>query len=131
MGIAVAVIFANALIAMADPAASCNDLVGTYAEPREPARAILVVAYTNSQFSVTDASGKKTIVEVKQTEEGLVFVEDPRDRNVFRLSASAKPGVFVFEYLGKHKQGSPLPEGPGEKRELVRIQRTQSITETK
>jgi hypothetical protein len=129
--ITLAVFAANAFIAMADPAASCNDLVGTYAEPREPGKAILVVAYTNNEFSVMDATGKKTIVEVKQTEGGLVFVENPRARNVFRLSTSAKPGVYVFEYLGKHKQGSPLPEGPGEKREVVRTQLTQTSTDKK
>ena len=126
-----AAFLAGTLLSIADPTNTCAKLVGTYAEPREPEKPILVVAYTNNQFSVTDVTGKKTIVEVKQTEGGLVFVEDPRDRNVFRLSASAKPGVYVFEYLGKHKQGSPLPEGPGEKREVVRIQLTQTSTDKK
>jgi hypothetical protein len=109
-------------ICTADPVAACTNLVGTYAEPREPERPLLTIAFTNGEFAASDDPRKKTIVSVTPTEKGLVLVEDPRERNVFRLSRSEKPDVYVFEYLGKSKEDKPLPEGPGYKKEMIRVQ---------
>jgi hypothetical protein len=117
-----ATLLAGSLISMADPIAACTNLVGTYAEPKAPEKPLLTVAFTNGQFTVADATGNKTIMSTTPTEKGLVFVEDPRDRNVFRLSSSAKPGVYLFEYLGDQKDGVPLPEKPARSREMVRVQ---------
>jgi len=109
-------------VCVAGPVAVCINLVGSYAEPKSPEKPLLTVAFTKGQFTVTDATGNKTIVSTTPTEKGLVFVEDPRDRNVFRLSSSGKPGVYLFEYLGDQKDGAPLPEKPASSREMVRVQ---------
>jgi len=111
----------GAWAAGADATNACLNLVGTYAEPGAPAKPVLTIIFTNGQFAATDASGKKTIVSATPTARGLVMVEDPKDRNVFRLAATAKPGVFFFEYLGHHKAGQPLPEEALSRREVVRV----------
>ena len=129
--IAGAVVLAGALISRADPTAACTNLVGTYAEPRSPEKPLLTVSFANGQFAVADNTGKKQFVSATPTAQGLVIVEDPRDRNVFRLSAAPKPGVYLFEHFGRNKDGAPLPEKPKRARELVRVQPAQNNAENK
>ena len=124
--VAVVVTLIGVSVGNADPVAACTNLVGTYAALETPDRPILTVTLTNGQFSVIDSDGRKTIVEVTPTEKGLVFVENPRNRHVFRLSSSTNLNMYVFERLGRHSEGSPLPEGPGQKLDIVRVQQAQT-----
>ena len=118
----VAVTITGLSVSNADPVSTCTNLVGTYAELETPDRPLLTVSFTNAQFSVIDNAGRKTIVDIVPTEKGLVFVENPRNRHVFRLSSSTNANAYVFERLGKHREGTPLPEGPGHKTDMVRVQ---------
>ena len=109
------------LLSAANPTNTCMKLVGTYADPQRPEKLEMTVVFTNGQFVVTDLEGHKETVTATPTEHGLVFVEDPRDRNVFRISPSTKPGVFLFEHLGKHRVGTPLPERADWAKEMIRV----------
>jgi hypothetical protein len=124
--VAVVVTLIGVSVGNADPVAACTNLVGTYAELETPDSPILTVTLTNGQFSVIVIGDLKTIVDVTPTEKGLVFVENPKTRHVVRLSSSTNLNMYVFELLGRHSEGSPLPEGPGLKLDIVRIQLAQT-----
>jgi hypothetical protein len=105
-------------IAFADPMAVCTNLTGTYAEAEHAEKPLLSVAFTNGQFLVSDPTGKKNIVSATPTERGLVFVEDAKDRNTFRLSRISGTDEYVVERLGK--EGKPAAAGGGAQR-LIRL----------
>jgi hypothetical protein len=97
--------------------AVCTNLTGTFAEPEHADKPVLAVAFTNGQFRVTDPAAKKTFVSATPTELGLVMVEDPEDRNVFRLARIAGTDEYTVEYLGKEGKTA----AGGAKQRLIRL----------
>jgi hypothetical protein len=108
--------------ALADPMSACKMLVGTFAEPGKLAKPVLTVTLTNDQFTVTDLTGKKTIVTAKPSDSGLVIIEDPKDRNAFLLYFSTETGDYLFRHVGRAKDGKPLPDEPAHTKKLVKVE---------
>ena len=105
------IVFADAMIV-------CTNLTGTYAEVERPETALLTVTFTNGSFLVTDPTAKKNIVNVIPTEQGLVFVEDQKDRNRFRLSRISGTDEYMVEDQGK--EGNPAADRRRTRR-LIRL----------